>query len=135
MNRSLLKHAWQFFKVAAENTLEWDSVDVKQPTTTTTNTNKGGMYRVNPNFKTDAKITAVMRRLEALEMSKGAQSLALESSKPVVSPVWVLCDSQDHLAEQCPGLPIIKAKQANVLNIFLNPNPNNNSFSETYNLG
>ena len=24
--------AWQFFKVVAENTLEWESFDVKQPT-------------------------------------------------------------------------------------------------------
>ena len=92
-------------------------------------------HKVNPNFESDAKLTSVVRRLEALELSKGAQSSAPEPSKPVVSPVCVLCDSQDHLVEQCPGLPIIKVEQANVLNTFRKPNPNNNPFSETYNPG
>ena len=121
--------------MVAENTLEWEPFDVKQPTTTITTTNKGGMHRVNPNFETDTKMTSVMRRLEALEMSSGAQSSAPKPSKPVVSPVYVLCDSQDHLVEQYPGLPFIKAEYANVLNTFRKPNPNNNPFSETYNPG
>ena len=55
------------------------------------------MHRVNPNFENDAKMVSVVRRLEALEMSKGAQSLASEPSKPVVSPVCVQYDSNDHL--------------------------------------
>ena len=76
-----------------------------------------------------------MRRFEALEMSKGEQSLAPESSKLMVSPVYVLCNGQDHLVEQCPGLPVIKVGQANVLNTFRKPNPKNNPFSETYNPG
>ena len=41
-------------------------VDVKQPTTTTTTTNKCGMHRVIPNFKIDVKMTSVMRKLEVL---------------------------------------------------------------------
>ena len=85
--------AWQFFEVVAENTLEWEPINVKQPTSTTTTTNKGGMNRFNPNFETDVKITSVMRRLEALELNQGAQSSVPEPSKPVVSPICVLCDS------------------------------------------
>jgi len=91
------------------------------------------MHRVNPNFETDAKMISVMRKLEALEMSKGAQSSALKPSKPVVSLICVLCDNQDYLVKQCPGLPIIKVEQANALITFCKPNPNNNPFSETYN--
>ena len=52
-----------------------------------------------------------------------------------MSAVCVLCGSQDHLIEQCPGLPIIKAEQANLLNTFHKHNPNNNPFSEMYNSG
>ena len=65
--------AWQFFEEVAENTLEWEpvSVDNKQLTTSTV-TNKGGIHKVNPNFESDAKLTSVVRRLEALELSKGA---------------------------------------------------------------
>jgi len=69
--------------VVAENTLEMEPVDVKQPTTTTT-INKGGMHGINPNFETDVKMTSIMRKLEVLEMSKGAQSSAPELSKQVV---------------------------------------------------
>jgi len=76
--------AWQFFEVVAENTLEWEPVDVKQPTTTTIN--KGGMQRVNPNFETNAKMTSVMRRLGSFGNEQGSIILALEPSKPVVSP-------------------------------------------------
>ena len=91
------------------------------------------MNRANPDFENDAKMASVMRRFEALEMSKGAQALGFEPSKPVVSPVCVLCDNQGHLVEQCPGLLVIKVEQTNVLNIFCKLNPNNNPFSETYN--
>jgi len=80
-------------------------------------------------------MTSVVRRLEALEISKGAQFLTPEPFKNVVSPVCVLCDSQDHLVEECPGLLIIKAKKANVINTFRKPNPNNNPFNETYTPG
>ena len=52
--------------MVAENTLEWEPVDVKQPTTTKTTTNRGGMHGVNPNFESDAKMTSVVRRFEAL---------------------------------------------------------------------
>ena len=92
--------AWEYFEEAAENTLEWDPVSVndKQPTTMTV-TKKGGMYRVNPNFERDVKMTLVVQRLEALEMSKGVQSSTPKPPKPVVSPVCVLCDSQDYLVE------------------------------------
>ena len=93
------------------------------------------MHKINPNFESDVKMTSVVRRLEALEMSKGVQSSTLEPSKPVVSLICVLCDSQDYMVEQCPGLPIINAEQANILNIYRKPNPNNNPFSETYNSG
>ena len=128
--------AWEFFEEVAKNTLEWKpvSVDDKQPTAITT-TNRGGMHRVNPNFESDAKLTSVVRRLEALELNKGEQSSARELSKPVTSSVCILCDNQDHLVEQYPRLPIIKAEQANALNTFRKPNPTNNPFSETYNPG
>jgi len=66
-------------------------------------------------------------------MSKGAQFSAPEPSEHVMSPVSVFCDSHDHLVEQCTGLPVIKAEQANVLSSFHKPNPNNNPFSEIYN--
>ena len=79
--------------MVAENTLEWEPVDVKQTTTTTTTTNKSGMHRVNSNFEIDTKMTSIMRRPEALEMSKRVQSSVLEPSKPVVSPVCFLYDN------------------------------------------
>jgi len=56
------------------------------------------------NFENDAKLTSVVQRLEALEMSKEAQSSTPEPSKNVVSLIYILCDSQDHLVEQCLGL-------------------------------
>ena len=111
------------------------SIDVKQPTTTITTTNKGGIHRVNPNFKNDAKMISAVRRPEALETNKRAQSSAFKPSKPLVSPVCVLCDSHEHLVEQCLGLLVIKVEQENVLKIFHKPHTDNNPFSEMYNPG
>ena len=93
--------ACQFFEEVAENTLEWEPVivDNKKLTTTTAINWDSGIHKVSPNFESDAKLTSVVRRFEALELSKGAQSLAPEPSKPVVSPIYVFCDSQDHLVE------------------------------------
>ena len=53
--------AWQFFEEVAENTLECEpvSVDNKQLITSTA-TNKGGIYKFNPNFESDAKLTSVV---------------------------------------------------------------------------
>jgi len=93
------------------------------------------MHKVNSNLENEAKMASVVRRLEALKMSKGAQSSIFEPSKLVVSPICILYDSNDYLVEQCPGLPVIKADQANVLDMFRKPNSNNNLFSETYNSG
>ena len=92
------------------------------------------MYRVNSNFVNDAKMASLMQILEALEMSEGAQSSTPKPAKPVASPVCVFSDSHDHLVEQCPELLAIKVEQENVLNTFHKPNPNNNPFSEMYNL-
>jgi len=93
------------------------------------------MHRINSNFENDTRMAALVRRLEALETSKGAQPSAFEPSKPVMSPVCLLCDDHDHLVEQYPGLPVIKAEQENILNMFCKLNPNNNLFSEMYNPG
>ena len=93
------------------------------------------MHKVNSNLENEAKMASVVRRLEALKMSKGAQSSIFEPSKLVVSPICILYDTNDYLIEQCPGLPVIQTDQANVLNTFRKPNPDNNPFSETYNPG
>ena len=60
---------------------------------------------------------------------------SLQHFKSIDSSICVLCDGHDHLVENCPGLPIINAEQANVLNAFHKPNSYNNTFNETYNSG
>ena len=47
------------------------SIDAKQPTTIMITTNKGDMHMVNFNFENDARMGALVRMFEALEMSKG----------------------------------------------------------------
>jgi len=66
------------------------------------------MHKVNSNFESDAKLTFVVRRLEALEITKGVQSLTLKPSKPVVSSVCVLCDIQDIWLNNAPGYQLSK---------------------------
>jgi len=60
-----------YFEEVVENMLEWEpiSIDAKKPTTTTTTINKDGMHRINSIFENDVRIPALVRRLEALDVT------------------------------------------------------------------
>jgi len=102
--------AWRFLKEVSENTLKWSLLVLMISNPPPQLPLTGVVCIKLPPILSDVKLISVARRFEALELSKGAQSSAPKPSKLVVSPVCVLCDSQDHLVDQCPRLSIIKAE-------------------------
>ncbi|RVW81509.1 hypothetical protein CK203_051876 [Vitis vinifera] len=85
-----------------------------------------------PNAR-EAKFAAMVRRLEELEMKK-VQEVQAISETPVQAMPCSICQSYEHLVDECPTIPAVRemfGDQANVIGQF---KPNNNaSYGNTYN--
>ncbi|RVW83918.1 hypothetical protein CK203_042071 [Vitis vinifera] len=54
-----------------------------------------------------AKIAAMARRLEELEMKKMQEMQAI-SQTPLQAMPWAICLSYEHLVEECPTIPVVR---------------------------
>ena len=85
---------------------------------------KGGMYVLNEDINMKAKVAAMARRLEELEMKKVQEVQAIFETLVQVM-LCSICQSYEHL-EECPTIPAVRemfGDQANVIGQF---KPNNN---------
>ncbi|KAL6348603.1 hypothetical protein AAG906_016123 [Vitis piasezkii] len=94
---------------------------------------KAGMYTLNEDVDMKAKFAAMTRRLEKLELKKMHEVQAVAETPVQVKPCSI-CQSYEHLVEECPTIPIARemfGDQANVIGQF---KPNSNaSYGNTYN--
>ncbi|RVW86076.1 hypothetical protein CK203_038036 [Vitis vinifera] len=94
---------------------------------------KAGMYTLNEDVDMKAKFAAMTRRLEELELKKIHEVQAVAETPVQVKPCPI-CQSYEHLVEECPTIPAARemfGDQANVIGQF---KPNNNaSYGNTYN--
>ena len=94
---------------------------------------KVGMYTLNEDIDMKAKVAAMTRRLEELELKKIHEMQAIAETPVQVKPCPI-CQSYEHLVEECPTIPAARemfGDQANVIGQF---KPNNNaSYGNTYN--
>ena len=94
---------------------------------------KAGMYTVNEDVDLEAKFATMTRRLEELELKK-MHEVQVVAETPVQVQPCPICQSYEHLVEECPTIPVVKemfGDQANVIGQF---KPNNNaSYGNTYN--
>ncbi|KAL6323331.1 hypothetical protein AAG906_029338 [Vitis piasezkii] len=93
---------------------------------------KAGMYTLNEDVDMKAKFAAMTRRLEELELKKMHEVQVVET--PVQVKPCSICQSYEHLVEECPTIPVARemfGDQANVIGQF---KPNSNaSYGNTYN--
>ena len=68
---------------------------------------KGEMYVLNEDIDMKAKVTAMTRRLEELEMKK-VQEVQAISETPVQAMPCSICQSYEHLVEECPTIPTVR---------------------------
>ena len=90
---------------------------------------KGGMYVLKEDIDMKAKVVAMVRRLKELEMKKVQEVQALFET-PVQAMPCSICQSYEHLVEECPTIPATRemfGDQANVIGQF---KPNNNALYE-----
>nr|CAN77736.1 hypothetical protein VITISV_009106 [Vitis vinifera] len=94
---------------------------------------KAGMYTLNEDVDMKAKVAAMTRRLEELELKKIHEVQPVAETPVQVKPCPI-CQSYEHLVEACPTIPVARemfGDQANVIGQF---KPNNNaSYGNTYN--
>ncbi|RVX04785.1 hypothetical protein CK203_025055 [Vitis vinifera] len=65
---------------------------------------KGEMYILDDDIDMRAKIAAVARRLEELEM-KNMQEVQAISQRPLLPMPCSICRSYEHLVDECPTIP------------------------------
>ena len=91
------------------------------------------MYTLNEDVDMKAKFAAMTRRLEELELKKIHEVQAVVETPVQVKPC-LICQSYEHLVEECPTTPAARemfGEQANVIGQF---KPNNNAlYGNTYN--
>ncbi|RVW57867.1 hypothetical protein CK203_116847 [Vitis vinifera] len=68
---------------------------------------KGEMYILDDNIDMKAKIAAMARRLEELEMKKMQEVQAI-SQTPLQPMPCSICRSFEHLVEECPPIPTVR---------------------------
>ena len=68
---------------------------------------KGEMYVLNEDIDMKTKVAAMARRLEELEMKK-VQKVQAISETPVQAMTCSICQSYEHLVEECPTIPTVR---------------------------
>ena len=137
--------AWeavQFFYTIAENARTWETNTSLDTTKVHSTPTGGGLHHLIENDDLQAKITNLIRKLEAIELKKVNEVIVVPQvpSVPMGSRVeepCIICDDPTHSTINCPNLPQVKGaiqiEQANDLNY--QRKPFNSPYSETYNPG
>ena len=126
-----------FLSYVAEVSRGWDELNKEEVGKTKSQPNafnvKAGMYTLNEDIDMEAKVAAMTRRLEELEMKKIHEVRVVAKTPMQVKPCPI-CQSYEHLGEECPTILTARemfGDQANVIGQF---KPNNNaSYGNTYN--
>ena len=131
------EEAMDFLSYVAEVSRGWDEPNKGEVGKMKSQPNafnaKVGMYTLNEDDDMKAKFAAMTRRLEELELKKMCEVQAVAESPVQVKPC-LICQSHEHLVEECPTIPAARemfGDQANVVGQF---KPNNNApYGNTYN--
>nr|CAN76775.1 hypothetical protein VITISV_021525 [Vitis vinifera] len=94
-----------FMSYVAEVSRGWDEPNARDMGRMTSQPNaKGEMYILNDGIDMKAKIAAMARRLEELEMNQMQEVQAI-SLTPLLPMPCSICRSYEHLVDECPTIP------------------------------
>nr|CAN79096.1 hypothetical protein VITISV_022538 [Vitis vinifera] len=104
----IAEEAMNFMSYVAEVSRGWDEPNARDMGRMKSQPNaKGEMYILNDDIGMKAKIAAMARRLEELEMKKMQEVQAI-SHTPLQAMPCAICLSYEHLVEECPTIPTIR---------------------------
>ncbi|RVW22073.1 hypothetical protein CK203_110933 [Vitis vinifera] len=94
-----------FMSYVAEVSRGWDEPNARNMGRMTSQPDvKGEMYLLNDGMNMKAKIAAMERRLEELEMNQMQEVQAI-SQTPLLPMPCAICLSYEHLVDECPTIP------------------------------
>ena len=97
-----------FLSYVAELSRGWDEPNARDMGRMTSQPNaKAEMYILKEEIDMKARITAMARRLEELEMKKMQEMQAI-SQTPLQAMPWSICRSYEHLVDECPTIPTVR---------------------------
>nr|CAN76717.1 hypothetical protein VITISV_013177 [Vitis vinifera] len=101
----IAEEAMNFMSYVAEVSRGWDEPNARDMGRMKSLPDaKGEMYILNDGIDMKAKIAAMARRLEELEMKKMQEVQAI-SQTPLQAMPCAICLSYEHLVEECPTIP------------------------------
>ena len=117
------EEAMDFLNYVAEVSRGWDEPNAREVGRMKSQPNaKGGMYVLNEDIDMKAKVVAMARRLEELEMKK-VQEVQAISKTPVQAMPCSICQSYEHLVEECPTIPAVREMFGDQAKLLVNSNP------------
>ncbi|RVW37786.1 hypothetical protein CK203_101720 [Vitis vinifera] len=94
---------------------------------------KVGMYTLNQDIDMKAKLAAITRRLEELEL-KRIHEVQVVAETPMQVKPCPICQSYELLVDECLTIPSAREMFGNQANVIGQFKPNNNaSYGNTYN--
>ncbi|RVW80073.1 hypothetical protein CK203_052407 [Vitis vinifera] len=104
----IAEEAMNFLSYVAEVSRGWDEPKARDMGRMKSQLNaKGEIYILNDDIDMKAKIAAMARRLEDLEMKKMQEVQAI-SQTPLQAMPCAICLSYEHLVEKCPTIPVTR---------------------------
>ena len=102
---TIAEEAMNFMSYVVEVSRGWDEPNARDMGRMKSQPNaKGEMYILNDGIDMKAKIAAMARRLEELEMMKMQEVQAI-SQTPLQAMPCAICLSYEHLVDECPTIP------------------------------
>ena len=126
--------AMDFLNYVVEASKGWDELSPREKERMRSPSNsRGDMYALLEEMEVKAKLSTLARRLEELEMRNQHRVRAVTETPMPTKPCFI-CQSTEHLGEQCPVVLAMRemlAEQANVVGQF--KPPTNAPYGNTYN--
>ncbi|RVW88791.1 Retrovirus-related Pol polyprotein from transposon 17.6 [Vitis vinifera] len=119
------EEAMDFLSYVAEVSRGWDEPNSREkgkfPSQQTQNP-KAGMYMLSEDVDMKAKVATLARRLEELELKKIHEVKAISDTQVHVMPCTI-CQSCDHVVDECPTMPAVREMLGDQVNVVGNLGP------------
>ena len=94
---------------------------------------KGGMYNLSEDMEMKAKVAAMARKIEEMELRKVHEVQAISEPQQPANPCSI-CQSFEHMVEECPTIPAAREMFGEQANLIGQWKPNSNApYGNTYN--
>ncbi|RVW88084.1 hypothetical protein CK203_044387 [Vitis vinifera] len=94
---------------------------------------RGGMYSLSEDMEMKAKVAAMARKIEEMELRKVHEVQAISEPQQQANPCSI-CQSFEHMVEECPTIPAAREMFGEQANLIGQWKPNSNApYGNTYN--